>query len=903
MHHETDRAPTPARAPWARPPAAVAAELEVDPAQGLADDEAVRRRSLWGPNQLRAIRRRGPWRILLDQFASLIVLLLGAAAAVAFWFEEPLEGIAILVVIVLNAGIGFLTERHALRSMEALRALGRTTTNVRRGGRVRSVPAEELVPGDLVVLDAGDVLTADLRILEGSRLAADESALTGESLPVEKDAQAVAESAALSERTPMLYKGTALTRGAGTGVVVATGMQTELGRISALVQSAEQERTPLERHLARLGRRLIVLTLAIAAVVTTAFTMSGRELYLAIEIGIALAVATFPEGLPIVATIALSRGMWRMAQRRALVERLSAVETLGATTVILTDKTGTLTENRMTAVEIVGARGRVDVGGGALEREGELRVDGQRIAPNERSDVEAIVRAAVLCNNAALVVEASELRASGDPTEVALLVLGVKVGVDRPELLERYPELREWAFDPETQRMATLHRDGARCIALAKGAPEGLIDACRQELGPSGVRALDEQSRERWRAAVEEAGSRGRRVLALAEGDFAQADDFRFEDLTLLGLVGLFDPPREDVADAIAACKRAGIRIVMVTGDHGATGANVAAAVGLTEAGSTPEYVDGRTLPPLSQLHPEEERALLAARVLARVTPEQKLALIDLHQKNGEVVAMTGDGVNDAPALEEADIGVAMGRRGTQVAREAADLVLEDDAFSSIVAAIEEGRAIFGNIRKFVVYLLACNVSELFTVGLGALTALPVPLLPLQILFLNLVTDVFPALALGVCEGHPDLMRQPPRDPREPVLTRRHWRRIAAEGALIAAAVLGSLWIAARGIGLEPRQATTVAFLTLAMAQLWHVFGMRDRGSSWWNNEVTRNRWVWAALGLCSLLLALALWVPPIAEVLSVVDPGPHGLLLALGMSLLPAVPVGLARGLGPRRG
>jgi Ca2+-transporting ATPase len=877
--------------PWADSPEAVLRALTTTPERGLSDREAAERLRRHGPNRLRRSQRRGVGRMLWDQFATPVVALLVAAAVVALAVGEVVEGVAIFAVVFINAGIGFVTERRAVRSMEALRELGHRAANVRREGSVRSVSAELLVPGDIVVLDAGDVLSADVRLLAASRLQADQSPLTGESLPTGKGAEPVSADAPLAERTCMLFKGTAVTRGAGEGVVVATGMETELGRISSLVEAAEPEATPLEKRLDRLARVLIGLTLAVATLVAVAMVSSGRGLYLAVEIALALAVATIPEGLPIVATVALARGMWRMARRNALVEQLAAVETLGSTTVLLADKTGTLTENRMTAVELRLDRGRVEIEGTGLETEGGFRLDGEPVAAADVPELFEALRIGVLCNNASLRSDPSGRReATGDPTEVALLVAGAKADLVREALLREQPEALELAFDPDTKRMATLHGADGPLLAAVKGAPEALLAGCATVRTAEGTRRLEASERAHWLALAEEMAAGGERVLALATAEAPSGRAFDFQGMVLLGLVGLFDPPREGVRTAIDACQAAGVRVAMVTGDHGATAWTIASAVGLIDPapGDPISFVDGSTLPPLAVLSEPQRRELLLAPVVARATPRLKLDLIELHQHHGAVVAMTGDGVNDAPALKKADIGIAMGQRGTQVAREAADMVLQDDELETVVAAIAQGRAIYANIRKFVVYLMSCNVSEIIAVGLGAMAQGPLPILPLQILFLNLVTDVFPALALGVCEGSPALMREPPRDPREPVLTRGHWRSIFGLGGVIALSVLAALGLAVHWLGKPAREATSVAFMTLAMAQLWHVFTMRNRGSGWIRNEITRNPWVWAAVALCLLLIALAVGWPPLATVLSVVNPGRSGWMLAVGASFVP---------------
>ncbi|MGB7874923.1 MAG: cation-transporting P-type ATPase [Anaerolineales bacterium] len=873
--------------PWARSQQEMLEALRVSEDDGLDEQEVKKRREQYGHNRLRSAKSKSAWTILAEQFKSLLVVLLAMAAVLSLVLGELIEGIAILAVIFINAGIGFLTELRAVRSMEALQSLGSVEAKVRRGGRVNRIPAEDIVPGDIVVLEGGDVVTADLRLTEASKLQADESALTGESLPVSKQVEAQEEAATLAERASMLYKGTAVTRGSGQGVVVATGTGTELGHISSLVEEAEEELTPLEKRLNELGRKLVWITLMIAAVVAIAGILAGREILLMIETAIALAVATVPEGLPIVATIALARGMQRMARRNALINRLSAVEALGATNVICTDKTGTLTENQMTVVEMALAGADIKVSGEGLQTTGDFSQNGKAIDPLEHKVLHRTLQVSVLCNNAEINKSDDEIKTIGEPLEVALLVAGLKAGIVRNELLDDWPETREDAFDPDTKMMATFHReDGAYRIA-AKGAPEPVLEASTQVLTGEGTKGLDDDERQFWVDRNEQMAEEGLRVLALATRVTNDAEADPYEGLTFLGLVGLLDPPREEVRPALEACVKAGIRVVMVTGDHPVTARRIAQAVGLVESQDI-DIIHGRNLGQRDELSEQERQRVLKAPIFARVSPEQKLDLIAIYQGAGHAVAMTGDGVNDAPALKKADIGVAMGKRGTQVAKEAADMVLQDDSFSSIVAAVEQGRVIFDNIRKFVFYLMSCNISEIAVITLASLINAPLPLQPLQILFLNLVTDVFPALALGVGEGEEAIMHRPPRNPKEPILTRRHWIEMGGFSALITFSVLGVMALALLGFGMERERAVTISFLTLAFAQLWHVFNMRDRGTDFLNNEVVRNPWIWGALVLCTALLMAAVYVPGLNTVLKVVDPGLAGWGIVLSASLLP---------------
>lgn len=876
--------------PWARPAGDVVGDLEASPDSGLSGEEAGRRLDEVGPNALREHEVRGPVEIFVDQFKSVIVLLLGLAAGLSFLFGSFVEGWAIVAVLLINAGIGFVAEMRAMSSMESLRKLGTVHTRVRRDGSIQRISAEELVPGDVVVLESGDVVTADVRLVESSGLEANESALTGESVPVEKGVEPVSGEAPLAERSSMLFKGTAVTRGNGVGVVVATGMGTELGHISSLVEAAAKEKTPLEVRLDLLGRKLVWVVLVLAVLIVAAGVSVGRDLFLIVETAIALAVAAIPEGLPIVATLALARGMWRMAKSNAVVNRLSAVETLGSTNVILTDKTGTLTENEMAVTRVALHRGDVVVGdGGFVFQDGE-------IDPAENRALRRVLMTGVLCNTASL-----DGGGGGEPTERALLKAGRLAGYERSDLLNDMPKVREDPFDPESKVMATFHEWGNNFLVAVKGAPESVLEVCSRVDTGDDVVELSGEERKEWLERNEEMAEDGLRMLAVAYREVGGRDAEPYEDLVLVGLTGLLDPPRRDVRDSILAAKDAGIRVVMVTGDQAGTARNIAMAVGLAEEGE--EVMLGKELDDVENLSPEERRRLIGANIFARTSPEQKLKLMALHQEGGEVVAMIGDGVNDAPSLKKADIGVAMGQRGTQVAQEASDMVLRDDRFGTIVQAIEQGRAIFNNIRKFVLYLLSCNVSEIMVVSVATLASAPLPILPLQILFLNLITDVFPALALGVGEGGPRIMEKPPREPGEPVLTRRHWWEIGGYGVLITASVLTAFGLALGYFAMGTARAVTISFLVLAFAQLFHVFNMAGGESGALVNEVTRNAWVWGAVALSAGLLLLGIYLPGLSDVLGVVNPGRTGWMLILGLSVTPLVTGRILSVLGGLRG
>lgn len=872
-------------------------DYDVQQDQGLSQQEAESRIEQYGKNKLREAEQRGVWDILIDQFKNIVIYLLAVAAIAALAFGDVVEAIAILIAIIVNAAIGFFTELRAVRSMEALREMSQVQAKVRRDGEIREVDAEELVPGDVLFLEEGDVISADARVIKSEKLQVDESPLTGESVPVSKQVEPVEQDTELAERSSMLYKGTTVTRGGGEAVVVATGMETELGHISELVEGASGETTPLEERLDSLGGRLAYLTLAVAALIAVVGLIAGRELRVMVETSIALAVAAIPEGLPIVATIALARGMKRMADRNALVNKLETVETLGATNVILTDKTGTLTENDMVVNKLV-----LDAGTFALEDEAYTQ-DGEQVTVEDNAQLKEAIKLGVLCNNASLRGEGADADSlSGDPLEVALIRAGRHADLRRDELLEELPEEREIAFDRETTMMATFHKQDGDYLVAVKGAPEAVIDAAtRIRTAEGDTRDFDDDARQRWRDHNTELASDGLRMLALATKQASSTDDDPYTDMVFIGLVGLYDPPREDVADAIQETRDAGIEVVMVTGDQPETAENIARQIGLVNKEGDVAVIRGKDL----DTNGNREK-VLDTPVFARITPEQKLDLIAVHQDAGHRVAMTGDGVNDAPALQKADIGIAMGQRGTQAAKEAADMVLQDDALGTITLAVKQGRIIFGNIRKFIMYLLSENLSQIIIVGVAALLSAPLPLRPLVILFLNAVIDVFPALALGVGEGRDKAMNNPPRDPDEPILTRTHWLTIAGYSTLIGTVTLAvyAFMLNAEPVGESGDSliAVTVTYLTLAFGRLFHVFNMRDNDEPIFDNQVTRNKWVWGAVVLSVVLILGSVYIPGINTVLETTPPPVEYWSLILGGAILPVIIIQIVKSLMGRR-
>ena len=842
---------------------AVLSSLDVDPQSGLSTTEVTERRARSGPNALQTIHARPAWRVLVDQFASIVIALLAIAAAIAWAMGDGAEATAILIVLVLNAAVGFATEWQAGRALEALRRQSRMSSRVRRDGFETTVDAEALVPGDIIVLNAGDRVPADARLVEAVRLEAEESALTGESTTVEKSIDPLPMQTPLAERRSMLYLGTAIAAGRAVGIVVGTGTGTQLGKIGRLVATATKEPSPLEIQLANLGRRLVYLVLAIAAIVMITGWLRGDGLWLMVEVGISLAVAAVPEGLPAVTTLILALGVLRMARQHAIMRRLAAVETLGSTTVICTDKTGTLTENRMAVREYY------------LSDERRIEVENSGASLDNDQLLQQAVRIGILCNEAAFRAGATdETRTIGDPTETALLVVADTLVLDVSNERAIHPKVAEQPFHASTKRMTTLHRTVAgQHLAALKGAPAVVLDACSSYVDANGdAVALDATAIGRFTAANEQMAKRALRVLGLAIKYFKAdtehaADEVLESGYTFVGLVGMSDPPRDGVADAIRRARLAGIRTVMLTGDQLNTGIAIARELGL--GGKEPTALHAHDL-----IDAEQGRLADLARntdVFARVSPEEKLRIVEALQQAGEVVAVTGDGVNDAPALKRANIGIAMGLRGTEVAKEAADVVLADDNFETIVRAVEGGRTIYANITKFVHMMFSHNLGEVLMIFTAIAAGWALPLLPLQILWMNLVTDVFPALALALEPASPEIMSQPPRSSRTTLLSRQFLILIGWQSALLAGLGLGAyLWALQRyGPGAHAR---TVALFTLVAVQLGHTFNCRSRSRSAFDG-IFSNRFLWIAVFVVVLLQLLAAYSAPLSAILGTVQP------------------------------
>ncbi|HUF13941.1 MAG TPA: HAD-IC family P-type ATPase [Longimicrobiales bacterium] len=864
-------------------------------AKGLDSAEAARRLAAYGPNRLRPPRRISWWRILLRQMRSILVVVLFAAAAVALLLGEGLEAAAIGAVLLLNTVLGFVLELGARRRMEALLRFDVPHARVHRDDRVVDVDASQLVPGDVILLAAGDRIPADARLLGGSEVSADESALTGESAPARKSADwtGVPETP-LPDRRNLLHSGTILTAGNAQAVVVATGMSTEVGRIGTLMESVSEADTPLQRRLERLGRQLAWIAGGMALVVASVGLLQGTHPRQVMETAIALAIAAVPEGLPVVATIALSVGLVRMARRNAVIRHLHAVEALGSTTVVCTDKTGTLTGGHMTVRELRLADHIIHVTGTGYEPRGGFVLEGEAVRAQEVPGLVDALRVASLSARARLVESPGGWSVKGDPTDGALLVLAHKAPFAGSDLTADGPAVADIPFTAERPLTASLHRDvSGALIAHVKGAPSFVLKSCVRVLTGEGPVPLTPGLRDRFDSANDQMAKQGMRVIALAMGPVSSNSPDALHDLTFVALAGLIDPPAEGVADTIARFRDAGIRTAMLTGDQRLTAEAIAAELGLLEPGH--ETLDGAEIGRLSD--DELSIRVRTCDVFSRISPTDKLRIVDALQRNGEIVAVIGDGVNDAAALKRAHAGVAMGIRGTDVAKEAASVVLQDDRFPTIVAAIEEGRVIYDNIRKFVFYLFSCNLAEVLVLFVAGVAGMPLPLLPLQILWLNLVTDTFPALALAVEPAEPNIMRRPPVHPGAAILSARFLRGIGVFALLITGSTIAAFTWGLHGGGgpASYTHAVTLSFMTLGLAQLFHLGDARSRHDVLSPHRMTANRHAIGAVVLVVLLQCLAVYTEPLATVLGTQPLKARDWAVVLPLAAFPAV-VGQAR-------
>jgi Ca2+-transporting ATPase len=883
------------RAPWHTLTRAQTFAVLESSAAGLTSDEADRRLTEQGPNELPRAEGPTPWAILIAQFKNLLIIILLVATALSAFLGEVLESGVIAVIVLFAILLGFVQEFRAERAMESLRRMTAPTASVLRDGQEQDIPSRELVPGDVLLIAAGSRIPADARLIEAASLKLNEAALTGESVPVEKDEKTLADQdLAVGDRHNLVFSGTDVAYGRGRAVIVATGTDTELGRITGMLQAVEEHRTPLQKNLDKVGRVLAVAAAIIVALIAILGVLRGEPLLEMFTFGVALAVAVVPEALPAVVTISLAIGVQRMVKRNALVRHLPTVETLGSTAVICSDKTGTLTRDEMTVREIWIDGSILSVTGSGYEPLGTIEpISGD---DSERDVLQRLLTGAALACDARLERQDGAWKLYGDPTEGALIVAAAKAGLDKEALQTRAPRIGEIPFSSERKRMTTLHQTEAGTVAYAKGAAEVMLDACTRYAGTGSPSVLDQQARANIEAAVLAMAQRALRVLAIAYKPDAELETAE-QDMIFLGLLGMIDPPRTEAKDAIATCEHAGIKAVMITGDHPETAQAIALELGILQGG---RVVVGREIDTMSDQ--ELEAGVAEIEVYARVSPEHKLRVVTAWQKQGRICAMTGDGVNDAPALKKADIGVAMGITGTDVSREAADMTLTDDNFASIVGAVEEGRAIYGNIKKYLMYLLSSNIGEIGIMAVATLVGLPLPLSAVQILYVNLATDGLPALALSFDPPEKDLMDRPPRDPKSGIFTRPVVTLMAAGGLwstivntglfTYLLSTLGYFDEALESAAREPAltHAMTMVFLSLVLTEFFKAYSFRSDRESLFRRPFA-NKWLNLAILWELILLSLVVYVPVLEQAFGTYDLPPQDWLLVITLAFT-VVPV-----------
>ncbi|MDD5014651.1 MAG: calcium-transporting P-type ATPase, PMR1-type [Atribacterota bacterium] len=842
---------------------------ETDLKTGLSSPEVKKRLDEIGPNQLEGKKSRTPWDMFLGQFKDVLVLILLISALVSFFLGEVSDAIVIAIILILNAALGVAQEYKAEKSLAALKKLTTPNALVIRNGKQARIKATQLVPGDIVLLESGDHIPADLRLTMVTNLKIQEAILTGESVPVEKKSELInKENISLGDQNNLAFMGTAVISGRGRGIVVATGMKTEMGQIAKMLEEQKQEETPLQKKLNQVGKKLGLIILIVVGFVVLLGYLRGIEFFEMFLIGISLAVAAVPEGLPAVVTIVLALGVQRMIKKHVIVRRLPAVETLGATTVICSDKTGTLTQNQMTVRKLVLPEKNIEVEGEGYQPVGKFYQTGQEIQPQADSDLSLLLKGAVLCNNAELQKnnDNEQWEIIGDPTEGALVVTAAKAGYDKEKLEEDYPRVNEFPFDSDRKQMSTIHQtaDGNQII-FVKGAPDQVVDYCeyyqkngsKEEMGESVKNKVLSQNRELAQEAL--------RVLAIAYRfvDKENLDEIKKikdaeKELIFLGLMAMIDPPHKEAIESVKICLRAGIHPIMITGDYSLTAKAIAAELGIYRSGD--RVITGNDLEKMSQS--ELEEAVKNTTIFARVSPRHKRRIISALQKNKQVVAMTGDGVNDAPALKESDIGIAMGIAGTDVTKEASDMILTDDNFSSIVAAVEEGRKIYQNIKKFIHYLISCNLGEIIAIAGAILIGLPSPLIPIQILWVNLVTDGLPALALGLDPTEEDIMRRPPRDPNKGIFSGKMGFNIFSQGIFIGFLALCAFYLGLTFYSLDI--ARTMAFATLSFSQLSQSLNSRSEKYSIFKIGLFTNLYLIMAIFISGLLQYIVISMAPL---------------------------------------
>ncbi len=860
-------------------PADAAKELQVDASSGLTKEEAEKRIEKYGHNRLEGGKEKSLIQMILEQLKDFLVIILMIAAVISIFLGEALEGIIILAIVVLNTFLGVYQENKASNALKALKEMASPHAKVLRGGQIIEVPSSDVVPGDIAILEAGDYVPADLRLIESVNLKIDEAALTGESVPVEKDASAVlAEDASLGDRINCGYMGTVITYGRGRGVITETGMQTQMGNIAGMLNDTPNESTPLQKKLDSLGKVLGIVCLAICVVIFLLGLLHGMELFDIFMTSVSLAVAAIPEGLTVVVTVVLAMGMQKMVKCNAIIKRLSAVETLGSTTVICSDKTGTLTQNKMTIQKLYDASGHYNVSGTGYSPEGEITDEAGNVPA---SFPDRLIEGALLCNDATY--DPANQTIVGDPTEAAMVVLAYKHGMKKAEWESRYPRVQEIPFDSDRKLMSTFHKIGDSITMYTKGAPDELLRRCTRIEEKGVVNPLTDAKREKILGVNQDMAQSALRVIGVAYRTMNEADPSpeSENDLIFVGLVGMIDPPREEAKAAIDVCKTAGIQVKMITGDHKITASAIGAQLGI----ETDRTVEGREI---NEMTDEQLRECVkTTNVFARVSPEHKVRLVDAVRANGNIAAMTGDGVNDAPSLKHADIGVAMGITGTDVSKEAADMILTDDNFASIVRAVAEGRTIYANIRKVVGFLLSCNIGEILVIFLAMLTNLPTPLVAIQLLSINLITDAFPAFALGMEKEEPGTMNRKPRDPSEPIVDKKMTVAVLIQSIALALGTLGS-FVYGLYVHDSLDVARTACFLTLVLGELLRAYSARSESTSVFKMKVFENSYLNKCVLVSVLFMIASIYVPFLNPVFSTVALSFDEIIMALVLAFLP---------------
>jgi len=867
-------------------------DQSVNPKKGLSTEEVQKRQEEFGFNELREKKKKTLLQMFFSQFNDFLVIILLIAAVISIVVgilehEGLVDGFIILSIVILNSVLGVVQEQRASNALAALKKMSSPSAKVIRNGKPVEVKSEDLTVGDIVILETGDYVAADIRLIESTNLRSDESALTGESTPVEKESlDALDEATPLAERQNSVYMSTLITYGKGKGIVIAIGMETEIGKIATMLDAVEEGKTPLQKTIDEFARMLGIICIVVSLVVFGLGLLQGKELFDIFLTAIALAVAAIPEGLTAVITVVLALGMQRMVKRHAIIKNLSTVETLGQATVICSDKTGTLTQNEMTVRKVYDLTNEYDVSGNGYALEGEIVLNG--IKAELKPTLTKILEVCLLCNDAR--IESAD-KVLGDPTEGALLVLAAKGGYELDKLDETYPQLNEYTFDSTRKMMTSINKVGDKNLVLTKGACDQLIKKCNRALVDGEVVKITKKHKDKILSKNEEYSKNAYRVLGFAysETDTPDADGLE-ENLIFVGLTAMIDPPRPEAGDAIALCHKAGIRVMMITGDHLTTAKAIATELNILKPGHI--ALSGEDTRNMTE--EEFEHAIMNCDVFARSTPADKIRIVKILQKNGEVVAMTGDGVNDSPALKQAEIGVAMGITGTEVSKEASNMILTDDNFASIVSAVEEGRIIYSNIRKFTIYLVSCNIGEILIILVAMIFSGffggYIPLVAIHLLWINLMTDSFPAFALGMEEGEPNIMDEAPRDTKEKLLNKPTLIKVFIQGAGLMVAALVSFKIGLLIDGASLEQARTMIFVTVIFGELFRTYSARSEDKFIWQSNPFANKAVNYAVFLSIALLGLLVYVPALAGIFSIEALTLPEALISIGLGFIPLV-------------